>query len=260
MYILLAGTGVLSEQAVGLIQAIMPLSVAAYTPVSFQHYQSMAARRLVAPRRRNGTDLDCSTWSAEEMYLRTGQYFPTAPLLQGKLPSYAQDWFGFEGDCTKYQSNNRKLIPGIFVAFCLDCAMCVGFSVMSESESPKTPFEVFMTRWKKAPDTVVYDNACNLERYFLSREPGYARDIQFVIDIFHYIKGHLNCSPAYNPRWYPQLESNNTMVTEQSNARTRGIAVSCFRMGQHTFLHYARYFFHAVNLMKVFVHDTKVGK
>ena len=41
---------------------------------------------------------------------------------------------------------------GLFVVWCLDHDRCMGFSVMQDKESPRTPFEVLHTRWEQAPE------------------------------------------------------------------------------------------------------------
>ena len=45
---------------------------------------------------------------------------------------------------------------------------------------------VFSTLLYIAPETIVYDNCCNLHNYCLNREPEFFRNSQFLIDRFHW--------------------------------------------------------------------------
>lgn len=37
-----------------------------------------------------------------------------------------------------------------------------------------------------APETVIYDNACNLHNYALNRDPVFFKDTHFLVDRFHW--------------------------------------------------------------------------
>jgi hypothetical protein len=62
--------------------------------------------------------------------------------------------------CGKYANSRSKFMPGVMLVFCLDHGTLIGYHVMHNSESPRTLFELFFTRWKTAPVLVCYDNAC----------------------------------------------------------------------------------------------------
>jgi hypothetical protein len=49
--------------------------------------------------------------------------------------------------CTKYKNFTKGLVPGMLVAHCPKCSSCLGFQIMRNAESPKTVFDVLMTRW-----------------------------------------------------------------------------------------------------------------
>lgn len=85
---------------------------------------------------------------------------------------------------------------------------------MPNSESPRTLFEVLYTRFKQAPDVVVYDNSCHGHVYCLNREPAWAARTQFVVDKAHW-KGHTGCSSGYDIGLYPRLSQLNSQLAEQ---------------------------------------------
>jgi hypothetical protein len=63
--------------------------------------------------------------------------------------------------------------------------MCMGFSIMSRGEGPKTAFDFIFHRFSKAPKMIVYDNACNLHRYTMRRQPLFFAQTRFAIDRMH---------------------------------------------------------------------------
>ncbi|KAI9135865.1 hypothetical protein BKA69DRAFT_1015058, partial [Paraphysoderma sedebokerense] len=70
--------------------------------------------------------------------------------------------------------------------------MCIGFHVMSESVSPHTMFEVLISRFSQVPRLLVYDNAPNLLKYALNREPTFFKNCHMVVDGLHFAD-HSNC-------------------------------------------------------------------
>ena len=61
--------------------------------------------------------------------------------------------------CRKESWGHPTLSPGIFTLYCQH-GVCYGLTLMHSHESPRHPFEVFKTRFKKAPNIIIYDNAC----------------------------------------------------------------------------------------------------
>jgi hypothetical protein len=57
-----------------------------------------------------------------------------------------------------YSSSHPTLTPGIFTLYCPH-AVCYGFEVMRSHESPRRPFEIFLTHFEQPPTTIIYDNA-----------------------------------------------------------------------------------------------------
>lgn len=113
--------------------------------------------------------------------LVTGHYFGHRHGIKRSLRRYAMDASTGkrknEG-CNKYAYDSKKRVPGryllllydshfnkflvssilnnsiigVFIIWCAEHQTCLGFSLMRDSESPKTPFELLYTRWENAPE------------------------------------------------------------------------------------------------------------
>ena len=98
-------------------------------------------------------------------------YFPNLPMVRG-VPIYSADQSLYrqkqedQDACRKYSSNHPTLTPGIFIMH----GICCGFEVMKTHESPKHPFEIFLTCFESPPKMIIYDNSCKLHQNILNRE------------------------------------------------------------------------------------------
>ena len=119
------------------------------------------------------------------------------------LRNYAIDFAsgGMPKGCIKHQHSNCNLLPGCFLYWCCEpgCSMCIGFSVMKDAESVRTPFEFLYTRGETAPDSYQQDNGCNADQYFRNREPVSFAPTELLIGEPHF-RGHKTCSENYNMR------------------------------------------------------------
>ena len=41
----------------------------------------------------------------------------------------------------------------------------MGFEIMEQHESPRYPFEIFLSHFEIPPTTIIYDNSCKLHQY-----------------------------------------------------------------------------------------------
>jgi hypothetical protein len=105
----------------------------------------------------------------EEQDWKTGQYF--APYLRYRrtVNKYEID---LKPKTTKKQRNCRGELecerngdkykiktPGLLTVFCSH-DLCVGFQILTESESPKHVFQFFYHRFSEAPKIIFYDRGC----------------------------------------------------------------------------------------------------
>jgi hypothetical protein len=178
--------------------------------------------------------LECSTEKNMDV-----AYFPSLPVVR-RRGIYTIDRKQKPDGCRKNSSRHPTLLPGIFTLFCQH-GICYGFQVMRNNESPEVPFTLLMTRFRKAPQTVIYDNACNLAEYALNRCPPHFKDTKFFVDRFHW-DNHTACSEGYNIGLYPQFSSVNTEVVEQANSDFNHIKASLSYMTKSNFLNHLRLF------------------
>jgi len=106
--------------------------------------------------------------------------FPSLPVIRER-GCYTMDTktkTDYKDPCRKLGKGHKTLLPGIFLVHCQH-GVCYGFHVMDTHESPDTPFTIISTRFRKAPDAIVYDNSCNLHSYALNRNPAFFKDTRF---------------------------------------------------------------------------------
>ena len=112
---------------------------------------------------------------------------------------------------------------------------------MRKSESPNTAFTFLITMFPiglfsffffffflflflfllffffQAPEIVIYDNACHLQEYCLSRAPEFFKQTIFLVDRLHWYN-HTSCSQGHNINLYPSLRNINSQAAEQLNS------------------------------------------
>ncbi|CAG2234981.1 unnamed protein product [Mytilus edulis] len=149
-------------------------------------------------------------------------------------------------ECKKEATRHPTLLPGIFTAFCKH-GICYGFQIMECNESPNVPFTFLRTRFKKAPTTVIYDNACNLHSYCLNRDPDFFKDTLFVVDNLHW-GNHTSCSRVYEAKFHPELSKVNTQMVEQNNAKLRKLKSNLSYMNYDNFMSHLKFFLWYCNM------------
>ena len=72
--------------------------------------------------------------------------------------------------CQKYYSQygENRLTGGIMAVWCTH-SICYGFHCIPQAEGRNDVFSAIYTRWEKAPEVVVYDFACALQPYCMTR-------------------------------------------------------------------------------------------
>ncbi|GAA5916042.1 hypothetical protein JCM5296_003489 [Sporobolomyces johnsonii] len=136
--------------------------------------------------------------------------------LKGKLVG---DRFKDDEECPKYYSQygaKGGLIGGIAGFWCQH-GVCVGFHLMPSSEGRDDFFSGIYCYWPEPPKRVIYDYACALAPYCMTRAPEFFKDVTFLIDEFH-APGHKTCAPAVfvssHMQADPDLRTVNTSAAE----------------------------------------------
>lgn len=117
-------------------------------------------------------------------------------------------------NCHKIRSSSTRFTPGWLFFHCAECKKCVGFTMMRSSEGVGSVSRLLFNRWPQPPDVVIYDNACNLARYCMRREPSFFKNTFFFIDRFHG-SSHHNCGKLFSLKYYPEFAHINTQIAEQ---------------------------------------------
>ncbi|KAJ8074611.1 hypothetical protein PM082_015514 [Marasmius tenuissimus] len=150
------------------------------------------------------------------------------------------------GKCAKYCSTygDKRLTGGIMAVWCTH-SICYGFHCITKGEGRNDVFSAMYTRWKRAPRCVIYDFACALGPYCMSREPHFFKDMQFMIDKFH-APGHSKCSSACFLANYvttdPSLVKVNSSAAECGNSGIGRIRKSVSYMRQDRAILYTKVF------------------
>lgn len=123
--------------------------------------------------------------------------------------------------CNKFFSRygQSRLTGGIMCMWCTH-SICYGFHCIPSAEGRNDVFSAIYTHWKIAPKIVVYDFACALQPYCMTREPDFFANTLFAIDAFHAM-GHTKCSHATFLNTYcetnPELLYINSSAAECGN-------------------------------------------
>ena len=176
-----------------------------------------------------------------------------------KYPKLKDDTLGESdergGQCSKYywQYSQRRLTGGIMCAWCTH-SICYGFHCIPRGEGRNDVFSAMITRWPKAPKRVVYDFACALGPYCMTREADFFADTVFVVDDFH-AKGHSKCSAASFLKTYSELDPRllkiNSSAAECGNGGIARIRKSVSYMTQGRATLYTKTFISIWNRMMI---------
>ncbi|KAF9531644.1 hypothetical protein CPB83DRAFT_761155 [Crepidotus variabilis] len=157
--------------------------------------------------------------------------------------------------CQKFYSTygKNRMTGGLMCVWCPH-SVCYGFHIIPQSEGRNDVFSAIYTRWKKAPEVIVYDFACALQPYCMLREPEFFSDTLFVIDAFH-AKGHTKCGHASFLTNYldtnPGLILVNSSAGESGNSGIRRIRKSVSYMSQDRAIIYTRVFLSIWNRQRI---------
>ena len=201
---------------------------------------------------RPSSDMYAPISNSHELF----ECFPMHPQTQGS-GNYACNTprEDLTTGCNKDSKRHAKLTPGLFCMFCQH-GVCLGFELMRLSESPRTAFDVLVRRFSEnMPSLVIYDNACKLHLYALKREPQLFKNTRFMVDRFHYKRGHVGCTLGYNMNQYSKdskIKQINSQVCEQANADLRRLGTVISSMKPENAMYHIKLFLAIRNIDKLF--------
>lgn len=140
------------------------------------------------------------------------------------------------------------------MAFWCTHGVSYGFHCIPRGEGRNDVFSALYTRWPEAPEAVIYDFACALGPYCMTREPSFFANTIFGIDCFHW-PGHKKCSRACALGTYgavdPRVSELNTSVAESGNGGLSRIRKSVSYMSQERAIIYTKIFIGIWNRMRI---------
>lgn len=157
--------------------------------------------------------------------------------------------------CSKFyrKYGESRLTGGIMGVWCRH-SVCYGFHCIPSGEGRNDVFSAIYTRWPVAPKRIVYDFACALGPYCLTREPDFFANTQFGIDDFH-SEGHTKCGDAAFCKTYAEVDSRmsklNTSAAECGNSVIKRIRKSVSYMTQERAVMYTKVFVSMWNRSRV---------
>ena len=179
-------------------------------------------------------------------------FFPNLPLLRSKMDYDVDNKSAADektDTCIKTASRHYTLTPCIFTVYCPH-GVCVGFQTLTSHESPRHPFDIFLTRFPTPPSCIIYDNACKLHTYVLNREPYHYRNTMFLVDRLHYRKGHTSCTTGYSMdsyRYDRDTPHINSQINEQANVRLQRMKAQLSYMTPDNFMFHLKLYLSLTN-------------
>lgn len=168
------------------------------------------------------------------------------------------------GTCRKfYLSYAKQNLTGGLMALWCPHLICLAFHKIPYAEGRNDVFSALFTYFAKAPETVIYDFACQLGPYCMSREPLHFKDTCFGVDQLH-AKGHFGCSQASFMSNYmqvrPEVMNVNTSAAEYSNSGLSRIKKSVSYMDQKHAILYTYVYLCVWNRRRERIHQLRLEK
>ena len=104
----------------------------------------------------------------------------------------------------------------------------------------------------------LYDNACNVLKYVLNREPASSREVIWLVDKLHWAN-HVCCSPLMDSGAWDALQGINTQIAEQKNRITKFLQRSSAYLSWGRYLTLQHYLFTWVNQYQKLVNTGAGG-
>ncbi len=146
----------------------------------------------------------------------------------------------YVGECNKYYHEFNSMSNGIVTFKCMDHGEMTGCHVMREPEGLNDYFSLMIMKYpgNTAPEVVLCDNACQLQRYCMHREPSKFKNTLFLNDEMH-ATGH-KCGLIYSVKPYKDNVSEfsflNDPSIEQTNRILKYLKISTMYMHLKTFM------------------------
>jgi hypothetical protein len=132
---------------------------------SFKEAYALESTRLQAPPMTFKDRMLTQNWFFPGLEVNKGPVVFAADVRYTRGEGIGEGAAGDDEDqkgCSKvFGPKHMTWSPGMFFC-CCPHGILIGWMLMKEKESCKTPFEIFYYLFERAPRRIVYDNACNL--------------------------------------------------------------------------------------------------
>ncbi|KAI6657250.1 hypothetical protein LOD99_11153 [Oopsacas minuta] len=157
-------------------------------------------------------------------------YFP-AFTKHYKIPIYQNESVELADNCSKKYPKHHKFSPGLIAISC----------------QHRVLYNLLLSIFKVQPKVIIYDNACNLHKTCMKRDPKVFMDTTFLIDRFH--STNHKCSSSYSLRNIKteEMKKINSQVCEQLFSSLRRIATQIAYMRLENVFYTTTYFLACLN-------------
>jgi hypothetical protein len=192
-------------------------------------------------RQTGGISIECTSPVTSEDWQKTGSCYGRPPLRRRPIYEGVDEKDtvreGREaGRCQKfYNTYGKQKFTGGVMAFWCKHLTCLGFHIMPRAEGRNDVFSALYTYWPEAPKVIIYDFACQLSQYCMTREPEFFKNTLFAIDRMH-AAGHVGCSESsflsHHEGPNPNLLHVNSQAAECGNSGLARIRKSMSYMNE----------------------------
>ena len=149
----------------------------------------------------------------------------------------AKEVKGWDVDDCRHNFPESVLRATGVITFVCGCGYIIGFELLRETESPAHVVAALVQRFKKFPQVVYFDTACQAQRNALRRVPWMMDGVctLWFIDRFH--RCNHTCSPVFNADQYPDLtRGHDTSGAERQHSIKKRSKNSLSYMRQRRFI------------------------
>ncbi|XP_056021296.1 uncharacterized protein LOC125649645 isoform X2 [Ostrea edulis] len=231
------------------LQMQLPLVYKLVCSINHTPYHLVELLESLVEKAANSYPENTTATSLMDNHLLKDSFFPSLLPLRSR-GTYKMDFTTNKKgkyECTK-SKGHPSLLPGVFCLFC-EHGVCYGYELMDSSESPNVPFTLILTRFKKAPSMVIYDNACRMHSYCLNRHPDFFKDTWFLVDRLHWFN-HRGCNDGYNLNEYVQFNTINSQAAEQCNSSLGKLKSMLSYMTNYNFHLHCKFYLWVLNKRK----------
>ena len=182
---------------------------------------------------------------ARKEYEETGFFFPGRPV-HSRVTNCMISKTEEKQFCNKDYKEAGRYGAGMALFWCGRHRECIGWILLQNGESLEIIYSALVTRFRRLPKFVIYDNGCNLYEYCANRAPHLFADTIILSDGFHWANHH-NCSRSFNSSHMLAIAGISSVTHEQKNANLAQFKSISIFMRFDSFSQIMHYVLHNMN-------------